>query len=502
MTPKLLLALWRDRWGKTDQGIPNRPYARGALHKWFYKLPEIVVWNSVIFRLIILSACTFIFVFSLQLEFSLNGQISFAGLIIAMIVAARRFEGALFTFFVMALGAITSAQYFHWRITKTIVHRSDSELLLSMGYCALELLFCSYFFLRLYNQAWPIEFLSAGKRWKHRATAAQNMLCFYKSFGRLAFTLLPIITLVFGYRVFKAQGEWIAPMAAPYVASIAVMYERIESKRRWGFFKALYEICLACVMSLRNAWAFVRYSLQNLPLFFKRSSSSPTERWVALKSCTNLALIALNLIAVSAGIMRFRSAGADSLSGILVLIACTNIILLLCKQAIAHESRHIEWFTAVQKRLEATIVLDSGRTFYCSTRNFPADNLQLQLPDNFAHKIDETFVLQFSHGHQPFNLTVRTDKHLSAGRLASNIISVRCCEESIADFEQLKNSVMVRDSNWPTWLADQSTDKLLPDWLRKKLESTPTKVIDWLTKAFGIMKLKNLLKLVQIKQEN
>lgn len=503
MTPKLLLALWRDRWAKTDQGIPNRPYARGRVHQWLYSLSDTAIWDSLILRLIILAACIFVFTFTLQLEFPLNSQISFAALIIAMIIAARRFEGSLFTFIVMALGSVTCAQYFYWRMTKTIIHRTDIELLISVGYCAVELLFCFYLFLRLYSQTWPTQTPPISRPWMYRVKTTIDILFFYKSLGRFIVTVMPVIGLVLGYRIFKLQSEWILPMTAPYLVTLAVMAERLDSNRRWGLFKAVYEIFLALVLSIRNAWAFVSYSTQHLALFFKRSVSSPTEPFVALKSLIDFVLITLNLFAATIGITRLATdaaSGSTDVSMVLMtLIASTNIISLLCAQAIAHESRHIQSFTNQCKTQAATIVLVSGRTYRCKTRNFPAEELELQLPGNLACSLAGTFMLQFSHDHQPFNLTVHTSKAARSDPHAGTIITVQCHSESTKDFHRLKNSIMVRDPNWPRWLAHKSADKLLPDWISRKLETVPITIIDWMTKALDFMKIKNLFKLIKTK---
>ena len=504
-----MLQLWRDRWGKTLEGIPNQPYARGTVHEWAYKLPASAIWNSLLARIFGIACCVFILFFSLQLDFTLNGQLSFAALVITMMLVARRFEGTLFTFILIILASVTSGQYFYWRFTKTIVYRSNAELLLSIGYCTLELLFTMYFFIRLTNQTWSTTYLHSGKRWKRLATNVCEMLYFYKFIGRLAIILLPVITLVIGFTIIKVQIEWIAPMAIPYFVALAILHERMESKRRWSLQKAMHEFLLACAMLFYNAIAFLRYSLHNPVLCFERTFYAPNENFVALKASIKFSLILLNLSAIFLGLTQLVITHAlpnffqsHSFNTFFILMALINIASLLSEQAVTHESRHIHWFTAARRILPATIVLESGRTIFCTTCNFPSNDLQLQLPRDSENSVGDTFVLQFCHSGQPFNLTVRADQQ---GRIRSSddmIISVKCCSESLEDMAAFKDLVMVRDANWPTWLANQNADRLLPAWLSKALEVAPVMIIDWMTSTFGFISLKKLLNVFRKKSEN
>ena len=517
MSPKQLLQLWRARWDKSDDGIPNRPYARGSVHVWSYQLCNWKIWESAIIRWIVLSLASFVLFIALKLEFSLNGQITFAGLLIATIIAARRFEGALFTFVILAVAAIACAQYFYWRLTKTLVLRSECELLLSITYCAIEMLLCTYLAIRLYSQNFPIDLLndvnanavnlssinlSVARRIKHWATAIEDVIVFYQSIGILAIVLLPIVGLLLGYSFFKGKSDMIAPMIAPYLVAIAVMVERLEMKRRWGLFKALQEVALACVLSARNALAFVRYSLQNKALFFERSFAKQSEPFAGLKSAVNYGLISLNLAAGLSGLFTPDLQASASIQAALVALAAINVVLLIGTQAVAHESRHIQWFCNIQQSMHATIIFASGRTMTCETCNFPSTELQLRLPTPIEQQNGEDFVLQFRHGHRPFNLTVRASAAGDSDDASGNIIRVSIDASSVAEFELLKTGVMARDANWPNWLANKDADRLLPVWFSEKLQSVPMQLIDWMTKFFGIMKLKTVLNLFRNKPEN
>lgn len=157
MTPKRLLGLWRERWDKTQSGEPDRPYAKGKIHKWLYRLPRSSIWDLPGTALLALAFSLSFLFFVVQLELTLNGQISLGLGLVGLAVIARRFEGRLFALTVLSLAVVACGQYFYWRYTKTLVSRSHSEMFASMAIATLESCWVAYVLLHTVNRLWPIE---------------------------------------------------------------------------------------------------------------------------------------------------------------------------------------------------------------------------------------------------------------------------------------------------------------------------------------------------------
>ena len=46
VSPKQLLELWRERWGKGEDGQPDRLYEKGSVHSWLHSLAKAGLWEK------------------------------------------------------------------------------------------------------------------------------------------------------------------------------------------------------------------------------------------------------------------------------------------------------------------------------------------------------------------------------------------------------------------------------------------------------------------------
>lgn len=157
MNAKLVLQLWRERWGKGREGMPNKSYVRGSVFKWVEKIPDASAWSTPGLSLCILGAGILFFLLSISIEFSLNGQITFAGLMVIAALFLRRYDGALITLTLICLSMLCSAQYFVWRFSTTLVAQAEAAYFVSFSLCAIELSVVTYLLLGWVGRLWPIE---------------------------------------------------------------------------------------------------------------------------------------------------------------------------------------------------------------------------------------------------------------------------------------------------------------------------------------------------------
>jgi cellulose synthase (UDP-forming) len=156
LNAKWVLQLWRERWGKGQESLPDKQYMRGSIYNWVQKVPSSAAWGLPGIGVAILLTSLVFFGFASKMDFSMNGQISFAGLMVLVALALRVFAGSLISLILICLSALCSAQYLVWRLSETLVFNGDSAFGLAFTFFTLELCIIFYFFLGWVNQLFPL----------------------------------------------------------------------------------------------------------------------------------------------------------------------------------------------------------------------------------------------------------------------------------------------------------------------------------------------------------
>ena len=139
MNPRLLLRLWRDRWGKSDGQNRAIPFLEGPLSLWTSWLTRLSVWGLP--GAVTVAALCGLPLFGLLMvtPFSLNDQLIFSVALVCLALYARAYAGHFVTLLLVSLSVVISARYFYWRLTSTLVHDINSDLILGLGLCLAEL---------------------------------------------------------------------------------------------------------------------------------------------------------------------------------------------------------------------------------------------------------------------------------------------------------------------------------------------------------------------------
>jgi cellulose synthase (UDP-forming) len=156
LNAKWVLQLWRERWGKGQEGLPDKQYMRGSVYHWVQKVPSSAAWGLPGIAVAILLTSLVFFGFASKMDFSMNGQISFAGLMVLVALALRVFAGSLISLILICLSALCSAQYLVWRLSETLVFNGDSAFGFAFTFFTLELCVIFYLFLGWVNQLFPL----------------------------------------------------------------------------------------------------------------------------------------------------------------------------------------------------------------------------------------------------------------------------------------------------------------------------------------------------------
>lgn len=157
MNPRLLLSLWRERWGKAASTTFKVPYAQGKINQWTYWLPYSAVWSVTGVSAFALLSCIFLLGLMTTVSLSFNSQIVFSALFLGIAVYARRYAGTLITLVLAGMAVIASTRYLYWRINVTLV--PDFSLNFIAGFCLLmaECYLALQVFMGLIQAIWPLK---------------------------------------------------------------------------------------------------------------------------------------------------------------------------------------------------------------------------------------------------------------------------------------------------------------------------------------------------------
>ena len=155
MSPRLVLSLWRERWGAAAVVDRTRPYLRGRLTRWGGDLTHSGAWSLPGLSLLALLGCLAVYVLLMTARFSQGGQVAFSVLFVSIALYLRRYAGILVTLVLWSMAVIVSTRYLYWRITQTLGYDFNLDYVLGMGLCAVEFYRLLLIMLRSVQTVWP-----------------------------------------------------------------------------------------------------------------------------------------------------------------------------------------------------------------------------------------------------------------------------------------------------------------------------------------------------------
>ncbi len=157
MNPRLVLSLWRERWGKAADSAVKRPYLEGKLNLWGSELTHAGVWALPGVSALVLLSCSVLLVWMLTIHFSLGGQFAFAALFISIALYVRRYAGTLVTLVLLGMSTLATTRYLYWRFTQTLSQDFNWDFVLGLGLSAAELYLWLLVMLGWLQTIWPVK---------------------------------------------------------------------------------------------------------------------------------------------------------------------------------------------------------------------------------------------------------------------------------------------------------------------------------------------------------
>lgn len=157
LTPSLLLAFWRQRWGKPAPKPTANPYLQGQLNRLGDWLTHWSAWSLPGLAAASAMVCSALFGVLLTVQFPLNGQLVFAGLMVGLCWYAHRFSGTFVTLVLMGLTSLLLARYLYWRLSATLAPAFGLDLIFGLILCMAELHVWTLMMVSAVRAAWPIR---------------------------------------------------------------------------------------------------------------------------------------------------------------------------------------------------------------------------------------------------------------------------------------------------------------------------------------------------------
>ena len=157
MSPRVLLRLWRERWGKSVLPKSASPFVDGHLNQIGNWLTYLSAWSVPGLTVLAALCCIWLAGLLLVVQFSLDDQIIFSASIICLALYARRYAGHFVTLLLMGLGVVVSARYLYWRLIATLAPQVDADFVLGFCLCLAELHLWLLTMTGTMKDLWPVR---------------------------------------------------------------------------------------------------------------------------------------------------------------------------------------------------------------------------------------------------------------------------------------------------------------------------------------------------------
>ena len=170
MNPRLLLALWRARWGKSPGGSNKVPYLQGKVNTLGSQMVTAALWSEPTVPYLAALAALFFFAVVCFTSLPLTNQIQFSVGILLVSLFIRRYSGLFVTLTLSVLALIMSSRYLIWRFGSTLATEANTDFLLGFALCSAELLMSIAVAVEIVRALWPqyrsvAALLTAPERW-------------------------------------------------------------------------------------------------------------------------------------------------------------------------------------------------------------------------------------------------------------------------------------------------------------------------------------------------
>lgn len=161
MNPRLILLLWRERWGKSAGTTLKVPYVHGKINRWTDWIPQSAVWSVKGVPIVAMVSCLLLIGLLMSVNLSFDDQVAFSILFICIALYIRRYAGTLITLMLISMAMIASTRYLYWRFDATLVPGLNLNFMFGFYLWVAECYLALLVLTRLIQFIWPLKRSSA-----------------------------------------------------------------------------------------------------------------------------------------------------------------------------------------------------------------------------------------------------------------------------------------------------------------------------------------------------
>lgn len=236
-----------------------------------------------------------------------------------------------------------------------------------------------------------------------RICYANAMLHFFNGLPRLVFLTAPLGYLFFEYHIINAWATTIAVYVLPHLIQSGLVTSRIQGKYRHSFWAEAYESVLAWYIALPTTLALIEPDAGRFDITAKGGLIEKGYfDWKI--SVPYVVLTALNTLGLLIGLGRLLFWNTYETGTVLMNLAWTiyNIFMLGAALGVASEARQVRVAHRVPLRVPATLYFGDGRTIACTTSDYSARGLGIQLDAPVETGTDARVQIVLSRGDREF----------------------------------------------------------------------------------------------------
>ena len=274
-----------------------------------------------------------------------------------------------------------------------------------------------------------------GLHWAQRLCYLNAMLHFLYGLPRLIYLTAPLAYLFFGASVIHASASMIFAFALPHILHANLTNSRIQGRFRYLLWNEVYEAVLAWYIFRPTLVALINPKLGSFNVTAK-GGLVREEFFDTLIAKPSLVLLLLNFLGVGAGLWRLTWVDPQNIATVWLNLAWTfyNLMILGACVAAANESRQVRGAPRVALQVPATLYFADGHSVRCTTSDFSAGGLGVELPADMQLAQDANVVVALYRGEAEsrFATTVRFSKgrrvglHFAPMTLAQERALVQC----------------------------------------------------------------------------
>ncbi|MDR9052798.1 UDP-forming cellulose synthase catalytic subunit [Burkholderia multivorans] len=254
-------------------------------------------------------------------------------------------------------------------------------------------------------------FLGRGLGFVQRICYGNAMLHFFYGIPRLVFLTIPFAYLFFHLYFINASALALASYVIPYLVLANVANSRMQGRFRHSFWAEVYESVLAWYIALPTTVAFLspKHGKFNVTDKGGRIDEGYVD-WSTSKPY--LVLLALNALAIVAGLWRLVAEQGDEATTILITLGWTvyNLAMLGAALAVARETKQVRVTHRIAMRVPATLLLADGTTAACFTSDYSTGGLGLDAVPGLSLAVGDRLQVCVSRGDRSFPFPVRVSR--------------------------------------------------------------------------------------------